>query len=97
MMAKNLPAFEATWKIAYRFILDAVSAVKSLFAGEGTYFIAVFNAHISFLGWLLSHKKQPAIASKKGVELKGYLKKSVVWSHFIQGKKKFEEIVKEKA
>ena len=50
MMAKNMPAGEAFWKISYRFILDTVSAVKSLLAGEGKYFVAVFRAHMAFLG-----------------------------------------------
>jgi GT2 family glycosyltransferase len=97
MMAKNLPSFEATWKIAYRFVLDAVSAVKSLIAGEGTYFVAVFKAHVSFLNWLFFYKKQPRVIEKRGIKLNGYLRKSVVWCHFVRGKTKFEEIVKEKA
>jgi GT2 family glycosyltransferase len=94
MMAKNMPAGEALLKISYRFILDAISAVKSLFAGEGKYFIAVLKAHIAFLGWLLSGKKNKNVLPKKGVVLHGYLKGSVVWAHFIKGKKTFGEIVK---
>ena len=91
MMAKNLPASDAWWKIIYRFFLDAVSAIKSLFAGQATYFIAVLKAHFAFLYWLLSNrKKQPSGSNKK---LQGYLQKSVVWSHFILEKKTFEEIV----
>ena len=34
MMARNMPPGEAIGKITWRFVLDAVSAVKSLFAGE---------------------------------------------------------------
>lgn len=97
MMAKNMPAGEATWKIGYRFWLDTVSAFKSLFEGEGTYFIAVFRAHIAFVGWLFFKQKQSIFpASKKG-KLQGYLPKSVVWSHFIGGKKTFAEIVGNKS
>lgn len=91
MMAKNLPASDVWWKIIYRFFLDAVSAIKSLFAGQATYFIAVLKAHFAFLYWLLSKRKnQPSGSNKK---LQGYLQKSVVWSHFILGKKTFKEIV----
>jgi GT2 family glycosyltransferase len=97
MMAKNMPAGEATWKISYRFILDAVSAVKSLLAGEGKYFVAVFRAHMAFLGWLFSGKKSKIDLPKKGVVLHGYLKKSVVWAHFVEGKKTFAEIVDRKS
>ena len=97
MMAKNMPAGEATWKIAYRFILDAVSAVKSLFAGEGKYFVAVFRAHIAFIGWLLSGRNKKQDLPKKSVELHGYLRSSVVWAHFVKGKKTFDEIVNAKS
>ena len=97
MMAKNMPAGEAICKISYRFILDAVSAVKSLLTGEGKYFVAVFRAHMAFLGWLFSGKKSKVELPKRGVTLHGYLKKSVVWSHFVEGKKTFAEIVDRKS
>jgi GT2 family glycosyltransferase len=96
MMAKNLPLGEAIIKIAWRFILDAVSATKSLFAGQVTYFVAVFEAHIAFLGWLFVRKKVSVFPDKKNKNWQGYWKKSVVWQHFILGKKKFPEIVGKK-
>ena len=95
MMAKNLPAGEAAWKIVYRFILDAVSALKSLFAGQGTYFMAVLRAHFAFLYWLFFIKKKKTLYNKKG-PLQGYLRKSVVWNHFVLGKRRFAEIVLKK-
>lgn len=97
MMAKNLPAGEAWVKIFYRFWLDAISAFKSLLAGEGTYFIAVWKAHWAFLGWLVSGKNKQGRQYNKKTRLKGYLHKSVVWSHFVKGKKTFTEIVGEKS
>lgn len=97
MMAKNMPAGMATWKILYRFWLDTVSAIKSLLGGEGTYFIAVFRAHVAFVGWLLFRRKQSIFPAVKRGKLQGYLHKSVVCSHFIEGKKTFAEIVKNKS
>ena len=97
MMAKNMPAGEAFWKISYRFILDAVSAVKSLLGGEGKYFVAVFRAHVAFLGWLFAGEKRRTVLPKKGVVLHGYLRSSVVWAHFVKGMKTFSEIVKPKS
>lgn len=92
MMAKNMKPGEAVWKISYRFVLDAVSAVKSLLAGEGTYFTAVIRAHIRFLKWLFVERKKSLFpVSRKGI-LSGYLHKSVVWGYFIKGKRKFSEI-----
>ena len=95
MMARNMPAGEAIWKISWRFVLDAVSAVKSLLAGEATYFMAVFNAHIAFLGWLFK-KQNKRKAVKRNRPLRGYFPKSVVWQHFILGRKKFSDIVQQK-
>lgn len=96
MMAKNLPAGQAVAKIFFRFWLDAVSAWKSLLAGEGTYFWAVLKAHFAFFGWLFSSKKQVPGKLDKRLSLKGYLHKSVVWAHFVKGRRTFEEIVGEK-
>jgi hypothetical protein len=97
MMAKNLPAAEAIWKISYRFFLDAISALKSLFAGQGTYFIAVIRAHFAFLNWLFFVKKSRTLNSRyrgsQNPKYHGYFTKSVVWSHFVLGKKRFSEIV----
>ncbi|MFT3827615.1 MAG: glycosyltransferase family 2 protein [Chitinophagaceae bacterium] len=96
MLAKNLPAGRAIWVIAYRFLLDAISATKSLLAGEGRYFTAVIKAHFAFLGWLFSAKKKQFFPRKRIYLLKGCLAKSVVWSYFVQGKKTFTEIVDKK-
>jgi GT2 family glycosyltransferase len=92
MLAKNMQAGEAAWKIPYRFVLDAVSAIKSLAAGEGTYFVAVVKAHFAFLKWLASGKRNK-VKRNREVVLKGYLRKSIVWSHFVLGKDRFNEIV----
>lgn len=96
MMAKNLPLGEAIWKISWRFLLDAVSATKSLFAGQATYFIAVIKAHFAFLGWLFWKRSRSIFPEKKSRNWGGYYLKSVVWQHFILGKKKFPEIVDKK-
>ena len=94
MMAKNMGTGEAFWKIWSRFFLDAVSAIKSLFAGEGTYFVAVIKAHFAFLYWLLFMKKKKRMQTGTK-RLDGYLRKSIVWAHFILGKKQFTQIVRE--
>ncbi len=96
MMAKNMPLGEAAVKIFFRFWLDALSAWKSLFAGEGTYFIAVLKAHFAFLGWLFTGKSKNIFPGNKKGALQGYLGKSVVWSYFVSGKNKFSEIVDKK-
>ena len=94
MMMKNMHFSEAVWKIPFRLLLDIVSAVKSLAAGEGRYFTAVFKAHLSFLRWCAVVGRRKDHLARRGYKLQGYLKKSVVWAHFVKGKKTFNEIVK---
>ena len=93
MLAKNLPPSQLVWKIPLRIILDVVSASKSLFAGEATYFIAVMEAHIGFIRWLVVDKKKSNFPERRNGVLHGYTKKSVVWKHFISGKDTFTEII----
>jgi GT2 family glycosyltransferase len=95
MMAKNLPPASAVLKISIRFGLDGISAIKSLLGGEGTYFWAVIKAHGGFLYWLIMEKKTRPVV-KKGYRLNGYLRKSIVWRHFVLGQNTFSEIVKRK-
>jgi GT2 family glycosyltransferase len=93
MMAKNLPRWEAIWKITYRFWLDYISAFKSLLSGQKTYYRSVMKAHGAFLKWLFVTRKKGLFPPKRKNELCGYLHKSVVWGYFIRGKKTFTEIV----
>ncbi|MFM9908384.1 MAG: glycosyltransferase family 2 protein [Chitinophagaceae bacterium] len=97
MLAKNLTGSEVFLKISWRFVLDGVSATKSLFAGQGTYFIAVIRAHGAFLEWLFLKRSSSIFPDKRNKKWKGYFPKSVVWKHFIEGKNKFSEIVENKS
>jgi GT2 family glycosyltransferase len=96
MMAKNMRMGEAVWKIPLRLLLDVVSAVKSLVAGEGRYFTAVFRAHLAFFRWCVLVRRKRDHVPRRGDELKGYLTKSVVWAHFVKGRRVFSEIVRKR-
>ncbi len=96
MMAKNMRMGEAVWKIPLRLLLDVVSAVKSLVAGEGRYFTAVFRAHLAFFRWCVLVRRKRDHLPRRGYELKGYLTKSVVWAHFVKGRRVFSEIVRKR-
>ncbi len=93
MMAKNLPLSQSWWKIPFRFLLDTISAFKSLFDGQSTYFIAVFKSHLTFLRWMFSKRDKRFLPVKRSGELLGWFKGSVVWLHFVKGKTRFTEIV----
>jgi GT2 family glycosyltransferase len=96
MMVKNMPADEWIWKISLRFLLDSVSAWKSLFAGEGVYFLAILEAHLAFIKWLAVKRKESIFPKKKGGVLLGWYSRSIVWQYFVAGRKTFSEIVKRK-
>ncbi|HEX4849503.1 MAG TPA: glycosyltransferase family 2 protein, partial [Puia sp.] len=93
MLAKNLPYGQMIWKIPFRIFLDIVSAWKSLFAGEWTYFKAIFEAHLAFVKWVFFKQKESNFPRKRKAQLSGWFQRSVVWKHFVRGQKTFSEIV----
>jgi hypothetical protein len=69
-----------------------------LFSGDTVYFIAIIKAHIGFMKWLLFHHRNKAgFPLNKRAKLSGWYKHSIVWMHFIRGKKTFGEILGDKA
>ena len=93
MLYKNLPFYQLLWKLPLRFLLDAISAWKNIFAGQLPYFKAVVQAHFAFTYWVIFHKKEKTIKSPTTKKLNGWYKGSIVWDHFIAGKKTFKEIM----
>lgn len=93
MLSKNLPASQAFWKLPFRILLDTVSACKSLLAGEAIYFWAVMEAHFGYFRWLIRGRKKSVFPENRSGRLNGWYPKSIVWKHFILGKKSFAEII----
>jgi hypothetical protein len=97
MLAKNLPLHEMVGLLTVRILLDIVSAWKSLFAGEGHYFIAIFRAHISLLGWFFSTKDKNVFPPTRNRKLTGWFSGSIIWHYFVRGRTKFSEIQSNKS
>ena len=76
-----------------RNFLDAISAWKGLLTGDGGYFIAILRAQFAFIKWWLFYQKKSVFPAKKKGEVSGFLKKNMVWQHFVKKKKRFSEIV----
>jgi GT2 family glycosyltransferase len=93
MLAKNLPPSEKIWKIPFRLALDDISALKGLLSGDAGYFIAIQEAHLAFIRWLLfgKRKKYPR---KKTKLLTGLFHGNVVWQHFANKKTTFAAIMR---
>jgi GT2 family glycosyltransferase len=96
MLAKNLPKRQSFWKIPMRVLMDFVSAFKSLFEGQYVYFLAVGEAHLAFLKWLLFMQRRSVFPVTRKARLTGWYMHSVAWKHFVQGKETFQEIVERK-
>jgi GT2 family glycosyltransferase len=96
MMAKNLPRRQSFWKIPLRVIMDFISATKSLFAGQFVYFLAVGEAHLAFLKWLLFKQGKSIFPIRRKARISGWYLHSVAWKHFVEGKETFDEIVGDK-
>lgn len=96
MVVKNMPVSKAVFTIAGRMILDGVAALKGLLSGNAGFFLAILKAHLHFYKWLLSNKKGNVFLANHTSNLSGWYPSSLVWQHFVKGKKKFSEIVKRK-
>ena len=95
ILLKNLPFFEAIWKIPLRVLLDWLFAFKSLLQRDIESFKAVFKAHAGVLRWRSTRHKYQKLPSKRIKKLQGVYSGSLVWAYFIQKKKHFSEIVKQ--
>ena len=94
MLAKNLPFTRVLWVIPIRIMLDAIAALKSLFTGDAGNWWAILKAHLGFIKWIFSTKGVAVHKGKKQDIRYGWLKRSVVWLHFIRKKNTFSEILR---
>ena len=93
MLSKNWPWTELWWKLPFRILLDLVSGVQALVAGNTGFFGAVIKAHVAFLNWVFGSKSGNLFPATRSGKVHGYFKGSIVWGYFIQKKKTFKEIV----
>jgi GT2 family glycosyltransferase len=93
MAVRNWTMASVLWKLPLRFMLDAISAWKALFQGNHNYWLGVFHAHISFMGWFFQHLGTVG-ATRQNKKIKGIYQGSIVWQYFILGKRYFSQIVK---
>ena len=93
MLYKNLPFSKKIWVLPVRNLLDALSAWKGLFSGDGGYFVAILRAHMAFVKWWLMYQKKSVFPLSTKGKLLGLLDKNMVWEHFVKKKNSFVEIV----
>ena len=89
-IAKNVPKRFVFLVIFFRLLLDAVAGIKFIVELRPVHSWAIIKAHISFY-WHVRKmlKKRRALSFKQTNYFYCF---SVVWEHFIKGKKKFSQI-----
>jgi GT2 family glycosyltransferase len=93
MVYKNWKTEEIMWKLPLRIVLDILSAIKSLIAGDAVFFKGVLKALSAFFLWTFSNKKKNNFLLGESRDLQGLYKGSIVWQYFIKKKNTFTKIV----
>lgn len=89
-IVKNAPNKQFWLIICLRLILDGIAGCKFLLNGKPYHLIAIVKAHFSFYGNL---RKMLAKRKETNNKIKDYYKiKSVVYAHFVKGKKYFKTL-----
>ncbi len=87
---KNIPKRFLFFVILIRLSLDGIAGIKFLMELKPLHTWAIIKAHFSFYWYLPSmSKKRIKIPHKKSMY---YHSKSIVWQHFLSGRKTFEQI-----
>ncbi|SDW77452.1 hypothetical protein SAMN05444411_102147 [Lutibacter oricola] len=88
-LVKNLPSKRIIGIIFIRLVLDGVAGIKFLAEFRPKHTWAIIKAHFSFYFYLPQIlKKRKALTQKENY----YTHKSIVWSHFVQGIKKYNDL-----
>jgi GT2 family glycosyltransferase len=94
LITKNYNHGNFFLKLIYRMSLDGAAGVKFLIDGNPRHTLAVLHAHFSFYKRFRRFYRKRALIQKnvKQKQVSGILKKSVVFSYFLFGKKKFSDL-----
>ncbi|RCS27208.1 glycosyltransferase family 2 protein [Polaribacter sp. WD7] len=88
-VVKNVPKKWFLFVIFSRLILDGIAGIKFILEVRPVHTIAILKAHMSFYKNILPFLKKRKKLSKK----QNYnLHTSIVWQHFVLGKKKFDDL-----
>ena len=84
LLLKNVAGPGVWGIIVLRMLLDGLAGIQFLFQGKVTHVFAIFTAHLSF------YRKLPKFLKKRKIwksRVRYYTLNSLVWSHYIRGKK----------
>tara|TARA_R110001583_G_scaffold26159_2_gene94439 strand:+ start:1200 stop:2201 length:1002 start_codon:yes stop_codon:yes gene_type:complete len=91
-ITKNLPRRKAFLIIFLRLLLDGIAAIRFVFQLKFNHCLAILKAHVSFYSNFRSMNRK---REKLNFINNYYITKSIVWSHFVNGVRKFNILVKD--
>lgn len=92
IMQKNLPFWEAFYKVLIRLWIDLAAWFQFAFKGQWKFVFAISKAHCHFFKYFFktaAKRKSPQMALAKHT---GVYNASVVWNYFIKKKTKFTDL-----
>lgn len=95
IIVKNAPRNKLLRHIFVRLLLDSIAAIRYLFSPRWRHYFAIIHAHWDFL-FFFRRWWDARQAGAEGFEFSkhpGYFKGSVVQAYFLQGKRRFSELV----
>ena len=92
MMQKNLPLDEAISKIFIRIWMDLLAWAKFFSQGKFSFAFSINKAHLHFFAQIFKTAAKRSGNQTPLHQLKGVWNASIVWAHFVRGKKKFDEL-----
>lgn len=93
LMTKNLSFAQLWWRIPVRLFLDIVAAYRELVHADFSSFISIASAHLHYVEWLFTGKRQKKLPKKRLEEMTGTYAGNIAWQYFLKKKKTFSEIV----
>lgn len=94
LITKNNYSGVLFFKLFYRMALDAIAAMKFLFAGKGSHFWAVMRSHFAFYGTVRQYLKKRKVLKKlaSNPNKAGIYNGQIVFDAFLRGKKLFSDL-----
>lgn len=94
MLHKNLTKYKFLILFS-RLILDGIAGIRFLVQGHFSLFIAIIHAHFSYYGIMIARSRlllRVHKSEKKSLPDGIILKKSIIWSYFVQRKTTFAQL-----
>lgn len=95
MLTKNLPYHRLLYILPIRLVLDGAFGMVELLKGHYKKTLAIINGHFGYYHWIFKYwknKDRRHFPKKRSFPQHGFYKKSIVFTYYLFGKKKFKNL-----